>query len=67
MLQIWVRNVDSGPSSGITTVGEVVDVREFNVWVDDLREMRDAVEARVDALPGIFERCLLSFEQEMKP
>ena len=62
MLQIWVRNVDSGPSSGITTVGEVVDVREFNVRVDDLCEMRDAVEARVDTLPGILNGvcCLLS-------
>ena len=56
MLHIWLRSVDSGPSSGIITVGEVVDLREFNVWVEDLRDTREAVETRVDGLPGI-SRC----------
>ena len=55
MLHIWVRSVDSGPSCGTAIVEEVVDLRELNVRVDDLREMCDAVGVRVDTLPGIFD------------
>lgn len=56
MAHIWVRSEDSGPSSGILTVGEVVDLREANVCVDDLCEMRDTADVRVDTLPGILQR-----------
>ena len=51
-----MRSEDSGPSLGILTVGEVVDLREANVCVDDLREMCAAVDVRVDTLPGILYR-----------
>ena len=50
-----MRSEDSGPSSGILTVGEVVDLREANVGVEDLCEMRDTVDVRVDTLPGILQ------------
>lgn len=57
MLQIRVRRVVVGPSSGIATVGEeireAVDLRDARVWVDDLRERREAVEARADTFPGM--------------
>lgn len=51
-----MRSEDSGPSSGILTVGEAVDLREASVCVDDLREMCAAVDLRVDTLPGILYR-----------
>ena len=57
MLQIRVRRVEVGPSSGITTIGEemreAVDLRDARVWADDLRERREVVEARVDTFPGM--------------
>ena len=56
MAHIWVRSEDSGPSSGILIVGEVVDLREANVCVDDLCEMRNTSDVRVDTLPGILQR-----------
>ena len=51
-----MRSEDSGRSSGTLTVGEVVDLREDNVVVDDLREMCATVDLRVDTLPGILHR-----------
>ena len=48
-----MRSEDSGPSSGILTVGELSDLREANVCVEDLREMCDTADVRVDTLPGI--------------
>ena len=41
----------------MVTVGEdtreVVVLREASVWVDDLREIWDCVDVRVDTLPGM--------------
>ena len=51
-----MRSEDSGRSSGTLTVGEVVDLREDSVCVDDLREMCATVVLRVDTLPGILHR-----------
>lgn len=64
MLQIWVRKEVVGPSSGTTIAAEVVVRREDSVWVDVLCEMREAVELRVDALPGIVDDPLLCYATE---
>lgn len=58
-----MRSEDSGPSSGILTVGEVVDLREAKVCVDDLCEMRDT-DVRVDILPGILQRDWTFWERK---
>ena len=45
----------------MTTVGEVVGLREANVWLDDSFKMRDVAEVRIAALLGILRdfRCRL--------
>ena len=57
MIQICTLKLDESPSSGIITVGEDIrdafHLRETNVWLDDLREIRDAVDVRVETLPGM--------------
>ena len=53
MLQISERKVLAGVSSGTTTLGEAADLRDAPVWVFDLWEVREAVEGRVEVLPGI--------------
>ena len=57
MLHILTRSAVEAPSSGITTVGEEmreeVDARELRVGTEDLREIREAVDVRVETRPGI--------------
>lgn len=53
-----VRNVDEGPSSGMSMFGDVVlDLRGGGFWADDLCDMPvvlAAVDFRVETRPGIF-------------
>ena len=48
MLLMFALNAVDGPSSGTSK-----DVRAFNARTDDLREIREAVDVRVDTLPGM--------------
>ena len=53
-MQILDLKAVAGPSSGTTMVGdEIRDARELSVGTDDLRDIREVVEVRVDTRPGI--------------